>query len=901
MFLRYLHSSNIYNACAKAVDKLAFHVEKSLIIMEKLFFWRNWPKNQKFSFVFILTILFTSILSLSFFWFKGVENIIHWDVLSEIDEIPAALNTFSDGQLNADRLKFTINGIAYIVKERYLASIMEINFLTNNIFAVFFILGLNLLISAFSDMSRYWFLGGMVLFAGVLITFHLEIVFNSVNQLAFLAAFGAFAGLAFYFNMFATHISIFKRFFSFLGLSIIAAILIGFTAKATNPSLAVFSYGLLSAIILSAIFILLVAHEISAGLVWVVSNSGVKNRNHIPSFLAISSIYLLNVLLIYLEKSHYIDWNIISINPVVLFGFSMLLGIWGFRNYSEQSNFFDFRSIGCWFYLGFAIITTATLGHAYATANDPLIEAFEDFISYAQVAMGLCFFFYVLINFTQPLQKGLEVHKVIYKPKFYELLLFRMAAAILVFMLISFKNYNNYFQAKAGYYNTIADYYTATEDLQAAETFYKEALHFDIRNHKSNYALASLALKNGDKENTGLFLKNALEKNASPFAYAGLSKVLEEKDMFFDALFTLREGVSKFPKNQYLLTNIAYLYEKTKVLDSTFFYLNLAKTNCTDCDLAESNLLAYHLKYGEKDSLYKSLIASNPKLGGDNRATKSMSLRANRAAADKILQKQASTNIEFTKDSAINVSQFALLYNLSSFDNAMFPYSSTDLQHLQRKEVNFDFFEDLGFAIASRNYFSEDKLEGLKQLAILATDSTKHKPLYNQVAGMWFLKQGVYDKAMEFLSKAGDLSSIEVLQKQNYQQTIADSQKAKAEELFKTVLVKNHTNKADFDKILHENPLNPYVLSKVVDFYNNTLQKPNDAYNFVFRAAELNNTSTEIWKLYTLQSLKIGLPDYVADGLVKLEQLSTPADYQAFLSTYQAQKALMEKTKDGFE
>ena len=105
----------------------------------------------------------------------------------------------------------------------------------------------------------------------------------------------------------------------------------------------------------------------------------------------------------------------------------------------------------------------------------------------------------------------------------------------------------------------------------------------------------------------------------------------------------------------------------------------------------------------------------------------------------------------------------------------------------------------------------------------------------------------------------------------------------------------------DFDKILHENPLNPYVLSKVVDFYNNTLQKPNDAYNFVFRAAELNNTSTEIWKLYTLQSLKIGLPDYVADGLVKLEQLSTPADYQAFLSTYQAQKALMEKTKDGFE
>lgn len=854
--------------------------------MQKLFFWRNWPKNEQFSFVFILTILLSSILLLGFYWFKGLENVIHWDILSELDEIPAALDTFSDGTL-----KFTINGNAYIVKERYLASMMDINFWANHVFAVLFILGLNLLLSVFSGMSRYWFLGGMVLLAGILITFHLEIVFNSVNQLPFLVAFGAFAGLAFYFNTFAPQINALKRFLAFLVLSIAAAALIGFTAKVANPSLAVFSYGLLSAIILSAIFILFVSHEISAGLVWVVSNSGVKNRNHTPSFLVISSIYLLNVLLIYLEKSQYIDWNIISINPVALFGISMLLGIWGFRDYSEQSNFFDFRGIGSWLYLGLAIITTATIGYAYATANDPLIEAFEDFISYTHVAMGLCFFFYVLINFTQPLQKGLEVHKVIYKPKFYELLLFRMAAAILVFMLISFKNYNNYFQTKAGYYNAIADYYTATEDFQAAETFYKEALHFDIRNHKSNYALASLALKNGDKENTGIFLKNALEKNASPFAYAGLSKVLQEKAMFFDALFTLREGVSKFPQNQQLLTNVAYLYEKTKVLDSTFYYLNLAKTNCTDCDLAESNLLAYKLKYGN------SSPEELQKLAFGKETTTYVSLRANRAAFDKLAKRQASTNIEFTKDSAINVSQFALLYNLSSFNNAMFPYSSKDLQNIQRKEVNNDFFEDLEFAISCRSYFSENKLEGLKQLAILANDSTKHKPLYNQVAGMWFLQQGVYNKAVEFLGKAGDVSSIEVLQKQNYQQTIAEFQKVKAEEIFKTAL----TKKTDFDKILQENPLNPYVLSKVADFYNNTLKKPNDAYNFVFRAAELNDTSAEIWKLYTLQSLKIGLLDYVADGLAKVQQLSSPADYQAFLSIYQAQKALMEKTKDGFQ
>ena len=859
--------------------------------MQKLFFWQNWLKTERFGFLSFLIILLFSITLLNIYWFRGLENVQHWDILSELDEIPTVLDNFSDGQL-----KFTVNGNAYLIKERFLASPMSVNIFANHVFLALFILGLNLLLVAFSSMSRYWFLGGMILLAGILITFHLENIFNLTNQVAFLAAFGVFAGLAFYFNTFAPQASFLKKLLLFFVLTVFATILVASFTKTQQPALAIASYGLLSAIILTAIFIVFISHEILAGLVWVVSNSGVKNRNHLPQFLIVSSIYLLNVLLIYLEKSQYIDWNLLSINPVVLYLLSLVLGVWGFRDYCDQANFFNFRSIGSWLFLGLAIISTATIAYAYATANDPLIEAIEDFISYAHLAMGLAFFLYVLVNFIQPLQKGLEVHKIIYKPKFFELMLFRMAAIILVFVLISSKNYNNYYQTKAGYYNVIGDFYVAENDTQIAEAFYKEALHYDIRNYKSNYALASLAMNANDKENTGVFLKNALEKNPSPFAYVGLSKVLQEKDMFFDALFLMREGVNKFPQNQQLLTNLAFLYEKSKVTDSTFYYLTLAKINCTNCDLAESNLLAYHLKYDHRDSLYKALRTSDPKLGGDNRADKSMSLRANRAAADKLMKKEATTNIELPKDSALNVSQFALLYNLASFNNRFFPYSAKDIQNLQRKEVNNQFYEDLAFAISARNFFKENKIEGMKQLSVLAKDSTKHKALYNQVAGMWFLQQGVYHKAIEHLSRAGDISSVEILQKQDYQKTITDFQESQG-----ITLLKNAKTKADFDKILAENPLNPTILSGVLDFYNNSLKKPNDAYNFIFNAIELNDNSTELWKLYTKQSLKIGMNDYAEDGLLKLKQLSTPADYQAFLSIYQAQKALMEKNMKGFE
>ncbi len=789
--------------------------------MQKFFFWQNWLKAERFNFLSFLTILIISIALLGIYWFHGLENVLHWDILSELDEIPTVLDTFSDGTL-----KFTVNGNAYIVKERFLASAMSINMLANYIFLGLFLLGLNLLLAAVSSMSRYWFLGGMVILAGVLITFHLENIFNITNQVAFLVAFGVFAGLAFYFNTFAPQISFFKRLLSFLALTIAAIALVAFFAKIQQPTLAIASYGLLSAIVLTAIFILFISHEILAGLIWIVSNSGVKNRNHLPQFLIISSIYLLNILLIYLEKAQYIDWNILPISPIFLYLVSLVLGVWGFRDYCEQANFVNFRTIGSWLYLGLAIISTATIAYAYGTANDPLTEAIEDFISYTHLAIGVAFFFYILVNFIQPLQKGLEVHKIVYKPKFLELMLFRLGAIILVFVLISVKNYNNYFQTKAGYYNAIGDFYTAETDTQAAETFYKEALHFDIRNHKSNYALASLAIEANDKENTGIFLKNALEKNPSPFAYVGLSKVLQEKDMFFDALFTMREGVNKFPKNQQLLTNLAFLYGKTKVTDSTFHYLILAKANCTQCDLAESNLLAYHLKYDDQDSVKTVMFPA--------KKSDYMSLRANQAAADKLLKRDASTNIELTKDSALNVSQFALLYNLASFNNRQFPYSSAELQNIQRKEVNNSFYEDLEFAVSARNFFKENKIEGLKQVSVLANDSTKHKALFNQVAGMWFLQQGVYNKAIAYLSRAGDISSVEILQKQDYQKTIVAFQQAQA-----TELLANAKTKADFDKVLAENPLNPRILDKTIAFYNTNLKKPNDAYQMILHMLNL--------------------------------------------------------------
>jgi hypothetical protein len=847
--------------------------------MYRLFFWQNWSKTEKLICLSILTVLLLSMALLGVYWYRGLDNVIHWDTLSELEEIPTITNSFSDGQL-----KYTVNGNAYLVKERFLASMMQTNTWATYVFLGFFVIGLNLLLSAFSALSRYWFLGGMVALAGVFITFRLENVFNLTNQAGFLVAFAGFAGLAFYFNNYAVKASFIKRFSGFLVLTIAAFGIIQYFSKISHPFLAIASYGLLSAIVFTVLFVLLISHEIVASLVWVVSNSGIKGKSSLNQFLIISSIYLLNILLIFLERHKYIDWNILAISPIVLYVISTILGIWGFRNATEESDNFNFRTIGAWLYLGLAIIATVTISLAFATGNDPLVDAFQSLIITVHLVIGFAFFLYVILNYVQALKKGLPIHRILYRPQFLELSLFRLAALVVIVTVFSLKNFYVYYLANAGYYNTIADFYKASGDLSYAEAFYKEATHNDVRNHKSNYALATLAMEVNDKDNTGAFLKNALEKNPSPYAYAGLSKVLQEKDMFFDALFTMQEGVQKFPNNQQLLTNLAWLYEKTKVTDSTLYYLNKAKQNCTDCDLADANLLAFRLKYTKEDSLK------------NEKTNASISFLANQSASANGKDAISASALKFGRDSALNVGQFALIYNLITAATAKAPFSSKDLQKLQQKAVNQSFYEDLEFAIASQQYYRENKIEGLKQLTILANDSTKKKQLYNQVVGMWYLQQGVFDKAIVHLTKAGDKASVEVLQKQDYLSTIKEYQQAQAEEL-----LKNARTKADFEKALAISPLNSIVISKTVDFYNTKLNKPNEAHNLIFNALQVNDNSIELLKLYVLQSVKLGVDNYAEEGLEKLRLLTSSTDYQAFLSTYQAQKALMEKSKVGFE
>jgi hypothetical protein len=141
---------------------------------------------------------------------------------------------------------------------------------------------------------------------------------------------------------------------------------------------------------------------------YLVTKGGGSGGDSLTHFTIITFFYLINLLLAFLHNSHVIGWNIFYLDAFFVFVVSLVLGLWGFRKRSISfENIISFIPNGAFLYLGLALISVGTMAYSFATANDPLIEMFEDAIMYIHMAMGLVFYAYVLINFKSPIQQGL--------------------------------------------------------------------------------------------------------------------------------------------------------------------------------------------------------------------------------------------------------------------------------------------------------------------------------------------------------------------------------------------------------------------------------------------------------------------------------------------------------------
>ncbi len=799
--------------------------------MQKLFFWKNWRPIERVFYSACLFLLALATATTLTFQYRGFDNVVGWDVLSELDETPVKLDSIQTQVLI---------GKAYIVKEQFIPSKMVTDSWETWLYLLLNLTGLALVVAAVSTFERRWYLGAMMLIIGLLSFFHLESlqIFGTDNQAAFVVVVALLGGVSYYFNAFRADVSTITRIVVFAVLLLCLSLFFGFGATAKLPAQTFTAYSLPVFVVISTGFIGWVSFEIIAIFVYIISNrrAGMAH-NSLRNFLIVSGLYLLTMLLFFLKNTGAINEGYWLVSPFVVLIVSVWLGIWSFEKRTESV--FAFRESGAWVYLGLALILFGTLGHAFATDNVPLVSVFEDSIVYGQLGLGLLFVFYVAINFYPLFAKGYEIHKVLYKPLRFSIVQTYVVGAVAVLLLLLYQEFSTVQQFDAASNNALGDLYTSANDYVLAEQYYKTAFAQAPQNHKSNYALASLALSQGDNTTAGVYFKQAITKNATPHDYAGLSQSLMTENLIFDAIFNLREGIKAFPKNGELQNNLGYLYFKTRIADSSFYYFDLARQNALRPEVPEANILAFFAK---------NPIFTAPELP---KTSNYNSLEANRFVLNKTKIK-SDLKITIPLDSGLSVSNFAYLYN-----RAVYERDTTDLALLQKlQDKNGSLYEDLETARAFINYYGADKIAGLDLLASqIVADTSQKVALARQTLAFWLNKE---------TTEKSDISNLK-----------------------------------DLPNLLRRHPFDVNLLQKATDYYN-TNKQPNLAYEAILKALRFNRNSVEIQKMYVLQSTELGFTEFAQDGLNALFTLTSPADYQQFLQIYQAKRSLIEKERQSF-
>ncbi|AQG81215.1 hypothetical protein [Spirosoma montaniterrae] len=724
--------------------------------MSSLFFWNAWSRSYRLAYLTCLILFGISLVLLAVAWARGLANVVRWNVLSELNPLQTTIYRFTDGLLD-----YPVTGNVYVVSEQFVASAMQ----TPPGLATALLVGIGvafvLIVSAITRFDRLRYLVAMGVLIIGLAFFRwemLELPGLGQNYLFLLLTF-LYGSVSYYFHAFRSDYPIGVRLAVFGTLTgMVAAVLTAFT-PVPHPALTIISYGMPVLVVLSAGFIFFIAAEIIAGLVWITSVGRAGGQPlGIGNFLFISGLYLVNLILIWLKNTKIVDWDVLAISPFGVYIVSVIIGVWGFRRLIDQQNVVSFRDGGAFLYAGLALLATLTIAYAFATANDPLIEVFEDMIVYAHLAMGLAFISYVLINFWPIFKQGRAVHKIVYNPKRLELSLFRLMGVFGVVVLVSMGNNIVLRQSLAAYYNGLGDLYIANSELESAGAFYEKALEQEFQNHKSNYALASLAMTRNDQATAAFYYERATLKQPQPHDYAGIAQTYLQTSLFFEAIKALQRGLRKFPDSGELQNNLGFLYARTSVADSAYYYLKAATNQATRAEVAEANLLALYARNPVVLTADSTLVQETNRSDYESYQANALALRLI-TASDTTQPAQPVWLSGKQANEGLSVGRFASLYNYAVVNQRPDTVLLSTLQRWAENPINQDFADDLLLARALTAYRAYDQPTAFGLLSQLAEGNPQNGPAIRTTTGLLLLEQGLYRKAAEQFGENTDTTS----------------------------------------------------------------------------------------------------------------------------------------------
>lgn len=711
--------------------------------MESRWFWNNWIREYRLIWYVLCFMLLVALGSLAWYQYQGADAAIHWDKLHDQKTVETVSHSFDVGSF-----EFAIPIESFVTYEFFYGSTMALNEFAAWSFLIILIAAALILLTVVTTFGRFWYLVGTGLFILFLVSLRLDVLrlFGFFNQWTTVVAILLYGGISFYFHAFRTAASFSTRLITFLIITTAVAGVIAYGATVEYPFLHLWVTGYTPALVLTVLFILLIAHEIPATFIYLVSQ-GTSSSKSLRHFSIISVIYFANLIILYMHEIGMIDWNFIYINVYLLFALSGVLTIAGYKNREPlYGNVMPFDPFGAYFITALAAVAFITTANLLANANDAGLKVIYDLIIFSHIGLGIIFLTYVFSNFILMLAENYQVYKVLYKPNRMPFVTFRIAGFIAVLGFIFYSNWRDYaYHSLSGFYNNLGDLYQKLEKPTLAEAYYEQGKTYGFRNHHSNYAIADMRAREGDLEKAVTYYEYANTKRPTPYSLANYGNLFMIRGQVFDAIKSYAGSLRRMPDSGPLENNLGYAYAKVHNLDSALYLFGEARNHRLSKATAEINFAAFlsqEFLPVKADSL-QSLFESTPLL------------RSNLLSIATIHQQSFAIDTDVLASRTLDLFTATQLNNylvnkLHTLDSAFLRQAF----EIVNDSVNLSYRESLKLTMAHAFYHNNNVRKALELMGELAYLSQLDQGEYNYIAGLWALEQGDPELAISYFSYA---------------------------------------------------------------------------------------------------------------------------------------------------
>jgi len=725
-------------------------------MMQSRWYWKQWRKEYQIIWYGAAFLFILSLLLLWYSYFMNTDAVIHWEKFHDQQTIETTSHTFQVGNF-----EFSVPIESYLSYEYFNGSNLEPNIFAQYAFVAMLVLASIVLLSVITTFERFWYFVGTGLFILFVVSLRLDVLrlFGLTWQWTTIGTLLLYVSISFYFNTFYSSASFTIRLLTFLLITVLLGILIYFFSAIAYPFLHLSVTGYIPGMILSVIFMIMIAHEILASFIYLTSQGSTSSKS-LQHFSIISAIYIANLILAYMHEAEIIKWNFLYVNLYLLLTVSVTLSLWGYRQREKlYQNITRFNPFGAYFVISLATITFSTIAMLLGTANDPALKVIRDFIIFSHLGFGIVFLMYIFSNFILMYAEDLNVYKVLYTPNRMPYFTYRFAGLITMLAFVFYSNWHEYvYHSTSGFYNSLGDLYQVMEKRGLAEAYYQQGRAYGFQNHHSNYIIGHLEGRKNNLELSHFHYEMANGKRPTEFSIVNEGNLYLFEDRFFNAIFSFKDALNTFPDSGPITNNLGYAYTKIHLTDSALLMLSVAREQSVSRESAEINFMAF---VGQEYIPVKA--DSLVRLFG----TSSKGVISN-ALVVATLQKQPFAislnpleNAELDFFSATLLNNY-LINKLKEIDTTF----AQQAHHIASDSVNEGFSEALKATLAQAFYHQNNVNKAFQILAELAYLSQTRQGKYNYTMGLWALEQGnpelaaqCFEYAVEYSYKEAKLYS----------------------------------------------------------------------------------------------------------------------------------------------